>query len=270
MMLSYIAPLALLSIFPHQEPRFLIPLILPLVYLYTATIFPETDNVLVKVEHTTNEKTCKSQASNRQAYVVLRLWLTINIIFILFFGFVHQGGVFQVANFLSKDMKRDYKRSEYNIITSHIYSIPECFFLQKSSQTWYRQNKNFSLPRRLYLYEEGSKDLNMLLNDIRVIINYKEDKQSLKNISHYKVFLVIPSSLDDKLQNFVSNQNLKFKRIVTFYPHISTEAFPDLAHDLIYFYSNFKMDNFYSSIYNFFKKLGLLFGLNLYSINIKA
>lgn len=271
MILSYIAPLALLSIFPHQEPRFLIPLILPLVYLYTATIFPETDNVLVKVKNTANEKKCKSQAAHRQTYVMLRLWLTINAIFIVFFGFLHQGGVFQVANFLSNDMRRDYRRSEYNIITSHIYSIPQCLFLQRSSESWYyRQNKNFSVTQKLFLYEEGSKDLNILLKDIRIIVNYKEDQQFLKNVSQYKVFLAIPSSLDDKFQYFVSSQNLKFKKIETFYPHISTEAFPDLAHDLIYFYTNFKMNDFSTLIYDFFNKLSLLFGLNLYSVNLEG
>lgn len=271
MMLSYLAPLALLSIVPHQEPRFLIPLIVPLVYLYSATILPETDNVLVKVEDTVIKKNCKNQTDNHKTNVLLRLWLTVNVIFIVFFGFLHQGGVIQVANFLSKDMRRDYRRSEYNIVTSHIYSIPECLFLQKSSKTLhYQEQQKSSIKRRLFLYEKGSKNLDMLLNDIRVIVKYKEEKKSFKNLLHYKMFLIIPSSLNDKFHYFLMNQNSTVTKIASFYPHISTEAFPDLAHDIIYFYTNFKLVSLYSSILHFFTKLGSLFGLSLYSITVET
>ncbi|XP_031330174.1 GPI mannosyltransferase 4 isoform X2 [Photinus pyralis] len=45
---SILFPLALLSFVPHQEPRFLLPLILPLVYLYGPSIWPEQVDVVVK------------------------------------------------------------------------------------------------------------------------------------------------------------------------------------------------------------------------------
>lgn len=67
LVLAFVVPLAMISIIPHQEPRFLLALAIPL-FLLTAQQ-PET---------------------SRKTYV---LWIIFNLLAGIFFGFFHQGGV---------------------------------------------------------------------------------------------------------------------------------------------------------------------------------
>ena len=61
--------LSLLSLAPHQEPRFLLPLIVPLVLLGGDTLF------------------------SKRVFSVI--WIVFNVILLLLFGFLHQAGVVQ-------------------------------------------------------------------------------------------------------------------------------------------------------------------------------
>ena len=63
----FVIPLVFLSIFPHQEPRFLIPLLAPLSILYA-------------------EKVCNSCP-------LYSMWIISNLFLALLFGALHQGGV---------------------------------------------------------------------------------------------------------------------------------------------------------------------------------
>ena len=66
-LLSFIVPLLGLSLIPHQEPRFLIPSLVPLCYLYS--------NRLI---------------ARKKLFIV---WIIINTILIIFYAFIHQSGV---------------------------------------------------------------------------------------------------------------------------------------------------------------------------------
>jgi phosphatidylinositol glycan class Z len=265
MMLSYLGPLALLSIFPHQEPRFLIPLIIPLVYLYSSMILPESDNVLIKLENTMIKKPKNKVTKASNLY--MKLWLVINAILVIFYGFLHQGGVYQAANFLSKDMKFESPRTEYYIVTSHIYSLPESLLLQKSSEKLHHTKiTKYAISKRYFLYEEGSSDLDVLVKDIHKIFKRLEDyNKNYKTKKRYKFFLIIPSSLEDQLI-YTETDGFKFKKVRSFYPHISTEAFPELAQDLFYFYSNLKLQEIHTSVLYCLSKIFASFGLNVYEI----
>ncbi|XP_063928732.1 GPI mannosyltransferase 4 [Zophobas morio] len=265
MMLSYIAPLGILSVFPHQEPRFLIPLIIPLVYLHSADILPDKDNILIKLEHTVPRKTKTTVKKDSNVY--MKLWLVINIILVIFYGFLHQGGVYQVTNYLSKDMRTESLKTEYYIVTSHVYSLPESLFLQKSSNKLHHtKTSKYAVNKRYFLHEEGSSDLDILVSNIQKMSKRIEDyKHVHKNKRKYKLFLVIPSSLEDQLNSLMS-KDAHFKKIKSFYPHISTEAFPNLAQDITYLYTNFKFDDMYTNILYSITKMMSSFGLNLYMI----
>ncbi|XP_044261351.1 GPI mannosyltransferase 4 [Tribolium madens] len=261
MMLSYLGPLAILSIFPHQEPRFLIPLILPLVYLCSNSVFPECDNVLIKA--TTMKKATIGVAKTN---TFIKLWIILNLVLVIFFGFLHQGGVYQSADFLYKNMKRD-SRTEYYVVTSHIYSLPKSLVLQKSSDLLhYTKHTKYTVSRRFFLYEKGSSDLDLVVKDLEILHKKLQDYRKNFKSKKYKLILIIPSSLEDHLT--YSNSRLEFKLVKTFYPHISTEAFPDLAQDLLYFYSNFRVQNFYSSLTHCLSKCVYSFGLSLYEIQL--
>lgn len=266
MTLSFMAPLAVLSIFPHQEPRFLIPLIIPLVYLYSSNILPESDNVLVKLDVTITKK---YNGSVKNSNVFMKLWLCVNLILLIFFGFLHQGGVYQCVNYLSKDMKLESPKTEYHIITSHIYMLPSSLFLQKSSNILYQaKSTKYVVSKRFYLYEKGSVDIETLVEDIQRLYRKFEDYKSKFKTKKWKLILIVPSSLEDHISYLLLNNKMQFKKIKTFYPHVSTEAFPDLAQDF-YFYLNIKnVEGFYAFAVHCFSKFMSSFGLNLYEVTL--
>lgn len=99
-MANVIIPLLLLSIFPHQEPRFLLPLLLPIVFS-TSKYFSS---------HYMKDLKC-----------ILPIWCFSNIIGFIFYGYLHQAGVTPMISYLFQDIK---DASNTYVIHSHTYSIP--------------------------------------------------------------------------------------------------------------------------------------------------
>lgn len=74
LLLIYFIPILLLSIFPHQEARFLIPLLPLLCFLYGQKLFSKSS-------------------------IPRSIWIALNLICTIFFGQVHQGGVIQALEY---------------------------------------------------------------------------------------------------------------------------------------------------------------------------
>lgn len=86
--------------FPHQESRFLLPLLLPIVFS-TAKFF--------------------SRTYLRHFKYILPIWCFSNIIGLIFYGYLHQAGVTPMVSYLFKDIE---DLSKVHIIHSHTYPIP--------------------------------------------------------------------------------------------------------------------------------------------------
>ncbi|XP_029466435.1 GPI mannosyltransferase 4 [Rhinatrema bivittatum] len=100
LLLFYFVPLALLSLFSHQEPRFLIPLILPLV-LFSAA----------------GRKTMQTKSAI----------LCFNVCGALFFGVLHQGGLVPALSHLQQILHSESQQNTTSRITllfSHTYMPP--------------------------------------------------------------------------------------------------------------------------------------------------
>ncbi|CAL1264839.1 unnamed protein product [Larinioides sclopetarius] len=82
LLLSFGSPLLLLSLVPHQEPRFLIPLLVPLILLQC--FFPV--NKVFRQD------------------VFIYLWSIQNIFGILFFGYLHQSGVYLSLSYIHSSL----------------------------------------------------------------------------------------------------------------------------------------------------------------------
>lgn len=100
MVANVVIPLFLLSLFPHQESRFLLPLLLPIVFI-TSKYF--------SAFHLNNFK------------CIFPIWCFSNIIGFIFFGYLHQAGITPMISHLFNDI-RDV--SKVHIIHSHTYPIP--------------------------------------------------------------------------------------------------------------------------------------------------
>lgn len=101
---NVIVPLFLFSIFPHQEPRFLLPLLLPFIFTtskYFSSRLHSVNNIHVRHP--------------------LPIWCFCNVIGLIFFGYLHQAGITPMISHLFEDIK--FVRN-IHIIHSHTYSIP--------------------------------------------------------------------------------------------------------------------------------------------------
>nr|CAH7712229.1 unnamed protein product [Callosobruchus chinensis] len=262
MIFSAISPLALLSIFPHQEPRFLIPLIVPLVYLHSHFLLPEPESSIIEAPRI---HPADSSKASPPTYRSLKFWIISNAVLALFYGFLHQGGVVQATSYLAQDMRVTAKSTEYHIVTSHIYSLPESIFVQPSTNKLYKKGKTqFSVAKRVYLYEQGSQELDYVILLLNTIVTSLEADASKRS----KVYLLISSSLDDKLRYLIGKQYLNFFLVESFYPHLSLESFPDLGR-----YCTELTEAFYSkcvvlSHRQYFWQILRSFGLNLYQVTM--
>jgi len=99
-MANVIIPLCLLSIFPHQEPRFLLPFLLPIIF--------------------TTSKYFSSHYAKDIQYA-FPIWCLSNISGLAFFGYLHQAGITPMISHIFEDIKYV---SNTHVIHSHTYSIP--------------------------------------------------------------------------------------------------------------------------------------------------
>lgn len=90
-------PLAGLSMFPHQEPRFLLPLVVPLVSLYGDRIRRGT----------------------------LACWLLFNLVMFGIYGVSHQAGVINAAHYVYGHLHQTRNQPHHlHVILSHAYPLP--------------------------------------------------------------------------------------------------------------------------------------------------
>ncbi|KFQ18352.1 GPI mannosyltransferase 4, partial [Merops nubicus] len=111
LLLFYFVPLAFLSLFSHQEPRFLIPLILPLV------LFSTSQSRAVKWKH---------------------LIVIFNILGALLFGCLHQGGLipclFHLERLVHSPESSNHPR-HYTLLFAHTYMPPRSLLNIKKRDT---------------------------------------------------------------------------------------------------------------------------------------
>lgn len=233
-------PLVAFSLINHQEARFLIPITIPIVLLHApklltgfATSNPfQVDNRITRFLY---HKILSTRASGSH---MLRYWYLINGILVVFTGFVHQGGVVQVARHLSSSpayphIMHNNANVDTHLVTSHMYSIPMSLLYQPSTKTLLvnpQTGQKFNRKRQFFMYEYGSSSMIDLHRKIKLILDVNEMRLTRLQ-QKYKFYLAIPSSLTEDLADalYQSNNTLvKYQRVKVFYPHLSTEAMPRL------------------------------------------
>lgn len=233
-------PVGFLSLVNHQEPRFIIPITLPIILLHApkfitgfAASNPLGNNRIGQFIY--EHFLCTKQSADR----LLKCWYTVNIALTIFFGFIHQGGVIQLSQYLSQNAAnfRNLQKADLNtnvfLVTSHLYNIPTSLLFIPSTKTLLTNPDNgqkYTRKKQFFLYEYGSLPLDELQHKLKLMLDVNEMRldQDKKN---YKLFLAIPSSLTEELSIalFKSNHTMiKYQRVKMFYPHLSTEALPNL------------------------------------------
>lgn len=183
-LLSYIVPLVLLSFFPHQEPRFLIPLLCPLAVLGTAEVF----------------------GSRSKKYITV-LWIIFNVFGLVFFGFLHQGGVIRAISQIRHDAIGATHPQMTEVVFWRTYMPPRHLFLSRKHRV--PGEPGF----RVHDLAGASKE--RLFEFLSSFKNSSEDGMLL---------LIIPGSIQHEVQCFQDSFELQV--MDWFWPHFSGEDLP--------------------------------------------
>ncbi|KAL1123275.1 hypothetical protein AAG570_002361 [Ranatra chinensis] len=229
----FIVPIGLLSVFPHQEPRFIIPCTLPLVFLHSQRIRHCTEHKNIVEKHDLNgfkvflKKDIEMNTKDR----LLAVWYIVNIVCTLFYGFVHQAGIYPLMEHLSEEMAAKPRLTTIHMITSHIYPLPTSLLRLDYSQTYteFLDNTPGSRYRRardFFTQEMGSSvTMGTVAINMKKLADLCESQWKQKRLK-YRLYAALPSSMADELHVEALRLNLTMELIKVFYPHVSTEAPP--------------------------------------------
>ncbi|XP_011311140.1 GPI mannosyltransferase 4 [Fopius arisanus] len=257
----FIIPIALLSIFPHQEPRFIIPVLLPLVFL-NGGFFGNEGSLRTVVDPSITRR-----EPSRIKWQVI--WWIFNIALTIFYGFLHQGGVLPLASHFSHELKAKPELTHIHLFTSYTYSLPTAFLQLKNTKKIYTSSTKhrYQLKQDFFLYEEGSKDLPEVYADIRRTLTDCEKKHRNQKIP-YRLYYAMPVNLFPQfIEHILINgtRDLSYQTTGVFYPHVSTENLPRFSVHFDCFLVeslslclNHLTTNFSSDLVNLLQNFGLL------------
>ncbi|XP_015587419.1 GPI mannosyltransferase 4 [Cephus cinctus] len=228
---SFILPILILSIFPHQEPRFIIPVTLPLVFLYAEKI---CDNPSTKTVAYVNYKARKQsqQRKNSKIRKLVATWYICNTLLAFFYGFAHQGGVFPLATHIAAELKAKPHLTHIHVFTSYTYSFPTALIqLRNTKRTYITKDKyKYRLTKDFFLYEQGARDIDDIYEDIAKKLQECEKQFMVKKIP-YRFYYALPVTLFDDFMEYAFKNNsrlIHYRVIRTFYPHVTVEWLPFL------------------------------------------
>ena len=232
-------PVILLSLFNHQEPRFLIPVTIPMVMLHAPKLITgvNVSNFLKESQWNAVRELASNINFTISGRFILKVWYSMNIIFAVLFGLVHQAGVIQLADYFSKHHQALSTSTQIHLVTSHIYNIPESLLILPHSSIQYTNSQSgqkYKIARRFFIHEYGSLNLSEMFRKMKRLTDVSEVRARTKKIN-YEMFIAVPTSRAFELNQIFHEHNamFTFKEERIFYPHLSIEAFPNF-HQIIH------------------------------------
>ena len=188
LLLSYFIPLILLSVFPHQEPRFIIPLLYPISALFSKYVFGRDSSKIFTI-----------------------IWVMFNLLFSVLFGVFHQGGVIPSLSYLQKNLNYTNNEPQQHVIYYHTYMPPRFLLTIPNKET------EVAPPIGLKVHDLAGAPEEILHDKVKniTLINPSAD-----------VFVVSPATLDAAFCN--NNLPVKYGFVRRFSRHLSMENPPSL------------------------------------------
>jgi len=188
-----LVPVILLSLFPHQEPRFLIPLLPVFAAMYS-----------------------HKMAASR---VAIAFWVVANLLGSLFYGCVHQAGVVPCLGYLQQTPPTTGDR---HIVFWHTYTAPQHLLLLPSP-TQDPVDGRVSPPISL----EGNS-VEDLIHHLTLI----NGSQASRRREKPTVMVATSSSEHQCLVCMASEAGMRLELVESFWPHLSIEH-PPWIHDIL-------------------------------------
>ncbi|XP_017794337.1 PREDICTED: GPI mannosyltransferase 4 [Habropoda laboriosa] len=224
---SFVIPIIVLSIFPHQEPRFIIPTLLPLAFLYAPNITQISG--VDTIARITEDNGCRNAFTPRNKLNKLQIfWFICNIALTFFYGFAHQGGVLPLSSHIATELKAKPDLTHIHLFTSHTYSIPTALLHLRNTKKTYISSGNhkYKLIKDFHLYEQGSKSVRDVCNIIALKLRECEREYITKRIP-YRLYYALPATDLEEFMTIQNSTNLfNYHTINRFYPHVTVEKLP--------------------------------------------
>lgn len=271
MVASFGVPIALLSIFPHQEPRFIIPVLLPLVYLFSHVVenYLYDVNVVVDDKGEVESVKIKTKDESKNKSWLRTIWYLSNIFLALFYGFIHQGGIIPLTSHLFKELRSKPDLTHVYFLSSHSYSLPTGLLQLRNTKRIYSSSLGFKykLTKDFYMNELGSIDAQSMHKQISQTLKNCQKKFKMKK-NPYRIYYALPFSFYEEFMDYTlknESQIFAISSVKEFYPHITTEKLPSFnayyeclsLHGLQKCTLNL-LENFSDRITNFFKQFSLV------------
>ena len=209
LLLTFLTPIMLLSFIPHQEPRYILPIMIPLVLLYS-------DWIMMRGSAFPNAP-----------------WIVFNLLGCVVFGHLHQGGLINSIEYLRSMTLQPAKDTpiSYHFVFFHTYLPPRhLFYLQDKilpphanlSDEKYKNiiDKNEHIVTVHDLMGAGRLDMHHVVEELL------SDRRTPTPEGYEKeIFVISPSSLDPIFCRMNVKYNFKLK--AKFGHHLSMEDPPE-------------------------------------------
>ncbi|XP_072014675.1 GPI mannosyltransferase 4-like isoform X2 [Amphiura filiformis] len=207
--LMFLTPIMLLSLIPHQEPRYILPVIVPLVLLYSDSLM-------------------KPLSSIPKMY-----WILFNLIGCIIFGHFHQGGLVPCMEYLHKVATRPIENNptSFHFVFFHTYMPPQhLLHLQDQILPPFA---NFSMEKYQHILpkQENVVTIHDLMGSDQLTMFDRVDKilSDIKTVTpkpyQKEIYVISPASLDTIFCRL--NVKYNFKLINQFTHHLSMEDPPE-------------------------------------------
>jgi phosphatidylinositol glycan class Z len=194
---SVLIPLAALSLAPHQEPRFLTPIILPMCVL--AAYYTRNTASSIK-------------------WRLFAIWVTINALLACLFGVLHQGGVVRSMQTLAKpDATFDGDSSAHFALFWKTYSPPLSILARSSGKS-----------DRVSIYDAAGASV----DDVRDILLTATStgvcvtNEPMCGNAARSVMIIAPALAFERLRD--RTRDLDYECVFSIYPHLSLDHLDDV------------------------------------------
>lgn len=207
---SFAFPLLTLSLTPHQEPRFLLPLLVPLVLLLGPFLL---------------------RRQGLSAKILRSFWYAGNAVCVLFFGFFHQGGIYETQHWLHRHVHHERARGTHtHLLYFHTYMPPMSLLAVPHRASVDFVNGTRYKRGRTVFFEDlaGAPFEELRQRCVRLVAEAQSKYQSKKLVT--EMFVVFPATLSYNIDRLLMPlPTLRWKHAHKSYPHLSMEDPPDFG-----------------------------------------
>ncbi|XP_069474720.1 GPI mannosyltransferase 4 isoform X2 [Ambystoma mexicanum] len=189
LLLFYFVPLALLSLFPHQEPRHIIPLIVPLVLWST---------------------------QQKQAIPWKSAIIPFNLLGALVFGCLHQGGLIPCMSHLEQVIhtKGALEPTHYTLLFTHTYMPPRYLLNLKKQDT------------SVQVFDLAGRDESQLCKTLAEFVrNVSHGNSPNREARRHSFYVITPGTVKPALNKC----GIAFKNETFLFPHLTMEDPPQIS-----------------------------------------